>query len=479
MPVITASTRRIALVSSILAGLASPAWAQFANVNPVAVSPPPAPFTSIPSQTPGPGSITVRLNARVNVYFYTGADSGRNTTVTPSGSNGQSNTKLAGYGMGSYARLYPGFDGVAGNGLKYGAALEIRQDQASPPGGGINGSVSASNRSRGALYFRREMAYVGADNYGFVRYGATDQPTALFATGLFENVSDNGWNGDVLNFFTSNTQLTWPFPDVGALYTTEKVVYLSPRWQGFDFGVSFEPNTGTVNGGPGNCPYNYTSSTGLTGPLNQGNGTGCDAATSTSSGDITRRRNTVDGALRYRGAFGPVGVVVTAGGMLSGSVADNATPARQPYNGLSVFDSGMQLTYGGLAVGGHITTGESNGQFNLQQKGQINSFAWLVGGSYAIGPIVFGGSYYNFSSAGSKTFSSAPTVGNRREQGVYIGGTYSFAPGMNVFLTYLYGTRSQGGIDLLSGAASSATSRVVTHNNVQAQGFGIGTQFRW
>ena len=43
-------------------------------------------------------------------------------------------------GFAEYARLYPGFDGIAANGLKYGAFLEIRQDNAAPPGGGINGS---------------------------------------------------------------------------------------------------------------------------------------------------------------------------------------------------------------------------------------------------------------------------------------------------------------------------------------------------
>ena len=31
-------------------------------------------------------------------------------------------------GIGSYLRLYPGFDGVATNGLRYGASAEIRQN---------------------------------------------------------------------------------------------------------------------------------------------------------------------------------------------------------------------------------------------------------------------------------------------------------------------------------------------------------------
>ncbi len=471
------------LLAAALAAAPGGAHAQLANVNPSAVSPPPPPFTAIPAQTPGPGSITVRLDARINSYFNVGSDSGRNATVvTPNGANGQPNTKLANYAFGSYARLFPAFDGIAGNGLKYGAFLEIRQDQGAPPGGGVNGSISASNRSRAALFYRRQFAYVGADQYGTLRYGATDQATGLLLTGTFENFNDGGWNGDKPSYFTNGTTLTWPFPGQAILGVTEKIVYLSPQYQGFDFGLSFEPNTGVMNGGPGNCPYNYTSPSpvGVNGPLNQGNGTGCDAASATATGDAARRRNMVDGALRWRGVLGPVGIAATVGGMVGGRVLDNSTPAAATqFTNLSVFDTGLVFTYGGLALGGHITTGQANGSFNLKQSGQRNSFAWLAGGSYAFGPFIIGASYFDYASAGVKGALSDPTVGNRREQGISAGGTYTFAPGMNVFLSYLYGTRAQGGFDFLSGAVSSAGARVVTHNNVLAQGIQIGTQFRW
>ena len=72
------------------------------------------------------------------------------------------------------------------------------------------------------------------------------------------------------------------------------------------------------------------------------------------------------------------------------------------YGGLSLGDAGLQVTYGGLAVGGHVTGGRSNGQFGLDPKGSAASFAWLAGASYAIGPIIFGASYFDFQSAGSK-----------------------------------------------------------------------------
>ena len=42
-------------------------------------------------------------------------------------------------------------------------------------------------------------------------------------------------------------EITWPFEDVGNYYTTNKIVYLSPSFFGFDGGVSFEPSTANVN----------------------------------------------------------------------------------------------------------------------------------------------------------------------------------------------------------------------------------------
>ncbi|HEY0418412.1 MAG TPA: hypothetical protein VGC80_02730, partial [Acetobacteraceae bacterium] len=316
-------------------GLATTASAQFANVNTGTPITTPSFGSSVPGTSPAPGTISVRLNVRLAVNFYAGSDSGRNTTVTPvAGSttslgSPQSNAKLANYSMGEYARIYPGFDGMAANGLRYGASLEIRQDTGAAPGGagGTFGSPSTSNRSRGALYWRRETAYLGTDQLGFVRYGSTDGPISLMLTGTMENFNEGGWNGDLPGFFTGGTQVTWPFGDVGATYSTSKVVYLSPQYAGFDFGIAYEPNTGAVNAGPGNCPYGVSAGggAGVGGALIGANSPlGCDATTSSSNAaELNRRVNTIDTALRYRGAFGPVGIAATVGYIGGGSVRYN------------------------------------------------------------------------------------------------------------------------------------------------------------
>ena len=350
--------------------------------------------TSIPGEGTNPplapGNVTVRINGRINVYAGFSANSGQSpgmVTTSNGGTPTASNTKVGNFGMFEYARLYPSMDAMAANGLKYGAGLEIRQDTGAAAGGGVNGSVSGASSSRATLYFRREMAYVGTDKLGFLRYGATDQPTALFLTGQFENFNDGGWNGDP-NLVLGNTQPIWPFEDVGNLYTTTKIMYVSPKFfDMIDFGVSFEPGTANLGAGPG-CTWGNTSAATVS-TATGNNASACDNTSSTSVvNENKRRRNTMDAVVRLRTAAGPVGIAATIGGMYGGSVQYNGTtPSVVLYDGLQVFDAGLQATYGGFAVGGHFIYGRDNGQWNLAPKGSPDELAWLVGTSYAFGTV--------------------------------------------------------------------------------------------
>ncbi len=185
-------------------------------------------------QTASPALGTVRLNGRFR--FYAAVISDRDVDNTASGTatgnvnatTGQGTAsginKQANYTFGDFARLYPGFDGVAANGLKYGASLEIRQDQVSGAGGGIYGSISQQDRARSGLYFRREWGYIGTDQLGTIRLGSTDSPASLYMTGNFENFNDGGINGDVPGLVSGSAQTVWPFADIGNVYTTIRAV---------------------------------------------------------------------------------------------------------------------------------------------------------------------------------------------------------------------------------------------------------------
>ena len=460
---------------------------------------------------PTPGTVTVRLNGRFRFYgaIINDSDSFNNLQGTPSGTTPQTGTnKLANYQFGDYGRLYPGFDGVAANGLKYGASMEIRQDAASGAGGGIYGGISQQGSARSTLYFRREWGYIGTDKIGTIRLGSVDGPLSLYLTGTFENFNDGGANGDFPGFLPGNLYgYWWPFADNGNEYTTTKAVYLSPQFFGFDFGVSFEPNTGNtlLNSGCGTSGFRGTSfvnpggglagstvtgtSTGSTtgnlgtsattvGALGANGqsiaGPGCDALSSTPTNDYTRRRNTFEGVARYRGSFGAFGIAATAGYTTSGRVLDDSTPHRAvQYNGLSIGDFGLTVTYGGLSVGGNYQRGTYNGVWSLDPKGGINGEAYVLGASYTIGPVIVGVQYTEATSTGDLVQTEAGR--QRREQALAVGATYSLAPGVALFASYFYDERKQNGFNFITGTSGDFGS----HNKVTGQVFGTGVGFSW
>ena len=452
---------------------------------------------------PTPGTVVVRLNGRVRFYAYAAFDGDANQTSTP----GAQPNKQDKYGFAEYGRLYPGFDGVAANGLKYGASLEIRQDTNAPAGGGANGSVSGQDPKRAGLYFRRVWGYLGTNEAGTIRLGSTDQPTSLYLTGNFENFNDGGWNGDVPGFFAGNVAPAWPFSDVGSYYTTNKAVYLSPQIFGFDLGASYEPSTANVSGND-NCnapglgyqgtypnPSLATTSAGgvlTSATLNQ-TSSYCDRASSTNSAaESARRRNTFDLLLRYRATFGAFGVAATAAYITGSHVGYNgiqpvtnnvlaATGQRPGYQGLNVGDFGAAVTLAGLSVGGHYTTGRFNGNVaNTLPSGLPDSNAWLGGASYTFGPMIVGASYFVSESAGD--IGNAFFGRQRKEQGFAAGGTYSLAPGISLFLSALWGERKQNGYNFVTAtgvSAASGASGSTANNKVNVSAISLGTAFSW
>ena len=468
---------------------------------------------------PTPGQITVRLNGRFR--FYAGIDnqgalrtsvnppaasnpSVGGTTVQAVNTSSQGLNRLSNYGFIEYARLYPGFDGVAANGLKYGASLEIREDNNFGAGSGIYGSTSAQDRTRGLLYFRRTFGYIGTDRFGTIRVGSTDQPTSLYATGTFETFDDGGLNGDIPAFLANGGPLNFPFNDVGNFYSTTKIVYLSPQLYGFDGGLSFEPSTAGLSSGSGCAPAPQFGNTTLPG-FGQAS-PGCDALAATSTGDYTRRKNTYEGLLRYRGTFGAFGLAATAAYVGSGRVQDDGiqgsatVPRRERLEDLSYGDFGLVLTYGGLSFGGNYEVGRYNvlgggGAGGLLTRNQPNSNAYIVGATYAFGPVIFGAhfveSWYqgNQQAATNASTTGVPTIipvggvtgGQRRDLGVGAGATYSLAPGVSLYLSYIFEAARQRGVNLITGGSNVGNSASAgdPHNRLDESVLAVGTSFAW
>ena len=201
-----------------------------------------------PVANPTPGTIVVHINGRVNAgfgSFWSNADT-RFATAPAAGSlgailgnNGTGSVKLAPDTLYSYARIYFGADAMAANGLRYGAAMELRQNFTGQISN--NGSSGASGYSSlETLFVRRAFTYVAGDQWGIVRVGQADGIIGLFDNGVttFQYLpTGNLQNGsDLASLAPTNAQVPFFFLSLdGNEYAYAKAVYLSPQIAGFDF----------------------------------------------------------------------------------------------------------------------------------------------------------------------------------------------------------------------------------------------------
>lgn len=416
------------------------------------------------ANSPTPGSVVIHINGRVN--FYATAMGSSVNTYPATGA------KLAPQQFLGYFRLYPGMDAMATNGLRYGGIVEIRQNFAGQNYGSTTASLSGPGTAFGAspsgsscastLYVRREAIYFGTNQLGIVRLGQDDGPFSQLDGGVttFQNFNDGAWNGDVPSAIPGAAQPTFPFwSGVGNEYTITKAVYFSPTFAGFDVGVSYAPNNSTTNDG--------ACGVASSGCANTSNG-----GTSTTFGGGSRATNMFEIMGRYRASMGPVGIYGIAGYSASGHTTDNApvTASNAQYNGFSAGDVGLALTFAGVTVGGNALFGDYNGQVGLQPKGGASAVAWIAGAQYATGPLTMGVSYFNYQSQGAVAM-----VGKsqRYDDGLAAGLTYSVAPGMVAYVSYLYGQVHQGGYNIATGTPGTA------YNDLHSQVFSLGARVFW
>lgn len=382
----------------------------------------------VSGQTPQPG-LTGYVQGRFRFY---GAYIDQDGDTSASG-------KLTNVDFFDYARVWIGADGVAENGLRYGARLEIRMPSDQDRGDG-----------RGTLFYRRITGYVGTPTLGQLRFGsgtvrAVEQMhvghiMGSIASGLLDgdaNVVFTGQGGAVANSF-------WFSASGGN--NASSIGYYTPQFFGFDAGISFAPNNGNMYGfcGAGGAAF-----------------AGCDRATRSTdigtsgttgfAGTAGRLRNQIDAMLRYRGTFGPVGIAASAG-IRTADTVDDGNIGNVDFKRMTLGIGGAQLTWGGLTVGGNLYGGSGNrGGIALRRTGPVGAnnviddssmFGWQIGARYTIGAITVGAAYHQLKTAGDQTNAST-----QRDRGFGLGASYALAPGLALFAEYLYSNVRENGRD--------------------------------
>ena len=421
---------------------------------------------------PSPGTITIHLGGKVQV-----------DVVSQWSTNNQIlGAKTNPISVNSYMRLYPGVDGMATNGLRYGASIELRENfpgsTAQPTPALTPAAPSGSTYTSGQTVFvRRAFAYLANDNLGIVRIGNTDGVIGLFDPGIFTSAT---WDAGIGNFNGGTLQGTGvnganavPFvwlAQAGAEYGNAKIVYLTPQFFGFDFGVQYAPSMGNGN-----------SACTTAGAAN------CNSTT--TGADATRWYNQVGVGARYQGVFGPLAVGAyafyeTAGkeSFFGPAVSFGRGVTGNKFDNLSFVNAGLYTTFdtgmGKLTAAAAYNGGAVNGQLAMRPTGGATQNAVVTGLTYNNGPITLGAEVGFVDSQGSNSLTG---VSQRHEFEFAFGGNYNLAPGLYLVGEYQFEQRHQGGFDFITGANGAGATGVAGTAGWKAGGtrdaHGQGIQF--
>ncbi len=422
---------------------------------------------------PTPGTVVIRLNGRVetdvSAVFSTSDKSGA--------------FKTSPIGVGSYMRLYPGVDGLAANGLRYGAAIELRQNfmGGNSLSAGLPGATAASpsgNSSAQTVFVRRAFTYMGSDQVGILRIGTGDGVIGLFDGGVFTTQTwDSGignFNGGANQSLSPGSAVGVPFvwlSQAGAEYDNAKIVYLTPQFFGFDFGVQYAPNMG-----------NRFSDSATGSPLQAAvcTSAGANCIGTTAGTDATRWYNQVAVGARYQGSFSGVdvkGMVVyetaskesiAGGGVVATGPATQGTATQSfKYDNLSFVTAAAAVSFSGFTVAADYIGGAVNGQLAMRPNGGAPTNAVVAGITYANGPFILGAEVGIVDTQGSAALTK---ISQRHETEVAFGGTYKVAPGLALVGEFMHTERHQGGFDFVNntGVAGTPTKDVKSNSVVFA-----------
>jgi predicted porin len=302
------------------------------------------------------------------------------------------------------SELHFNAEGTADNGLTYGFHVESEVD-------GVDGFAVeesylylSSNMGRvnlgsedGAAYLLQVAApsadanvdglrqYIQPVNYGITAIGAA------YATTLAAGSNGNG-GLDYDNDLSAQD---------------EKITYLSPNWSGFQFGLSYTPETVDDVG------------TGL-GGFNTDN-------TEDNLGSA------YEGALRYEGTFNNIGFAVGAG-YSTIDIEENIV-APTAVDDPTEWNVGADFDIGAFGIGAVWTEAD-----NVNAVNNNDSETFVLGGDYTTGPFQFGVSYLN------QDFDVGGTAVGDVETDRYTGGVvYTVTQGLTLRGSISFVDHEQGG----------------------------------
>lgn len=339
--------------------------------------------------TPTTSGTVIRLGGFFDFSMGNISDDADRGAVRGSGAQGRQRTDFR---TESEINLYA--DGVAANGMRYGAVFELQMDA----------MTTTAGTGTGVDY--DELYGFVKGSWGELRFGQEDSAASLLQirrpAPLWMGDSD-AWDEFVVNS-------GYVIAGVGDGNDATKIIYLSPQFMGFDVGLSYAPNRF------------------------EGEQTTIPTSTTAFQRDRTGLENEISAALRYRGTFGDFGVGASFVAQFadSGRLQASGVPVVSRDQNITTYAAGLLVRAYGFALGGDYTWGNyrttpANGSIG---SGLDGSDQWAVGLTYTLGALTLGGMY------SQATQDNGGTVSDRTQTYMGLGVAYVLAPGMTLFANY-------------------------------------------
>jgi predicted porin len=317
--------------------------------------------------------------------------------------------------------------GKLANGVSYGFMIELQNDNV---GDGSGGGIDT------------DEAYVffSSPTLGQIRLGDEDNAPNLMRVSAptISVIGTTDFGNPLIVNRNANSNGPVIVTGINDGNDATKIVYLSPQFFGFDFGVSYSPNNGEAS-----RPFVGRGGVDI---LN----TFTPIATGSAQRDGLAQDNQLAGAIRYRGSFNNVGVAASFGAQTADAArVSTTTGLGASGRNITAYEVGAQISAFGFAFGGSYTWGNYTGTAGrgVLPAGRDSSNTWQLGLTYTTGPWQFG-AFYGQATQDNGTSVSVPAAsaagGNvtilnpgDRKQTVYgLGVAYTLAPGLELFASY-------------------------------------------